>query len=320
MSVSGESVMPVQRRRTDLPTSSGRSSRRAGQNADAHAGSEYVQALERGFAVIRAFSADTPNLTIAGVARRAGLTRAAARRYLLTLQEMGCVRQTQGAFSLTARLLDLGFAYLSSLSLPALAEPFMENVVNQLHESCSMSVLDGREIVYVARMPAKRIMSINLVVGSRLPAHATSMGKVLLAYLSPKELDTFFAGGQLKSYTDHTVSDEASLRWILEEVRQRGWALTDAEFEEGVRSVGAPVRDRSGRVLAAINVSAHASRVSLAKLRKVHLPILLDAAAGISGSLGALVADTYLAPGQTLLREGAGRGARFTGSLNSRRH
>jgi IclR family pca regulon transcriptional regulator len=246
---------------------------------------EYVQALKRGFDVILAFSVEAPVLTIADVAHRTGLTRAAARRYLFTLRDMGCVRQIQGAFALTARLLDLGFAYLSSLGLPAIAEPYMEGVVNLLHESCSMSVLEGRDIVYVARMPAKRIMSINLVVGSRLPAHATSMGKVLLAHIPPAELDAFFAAGPLEALSQHTTCDEGTLREILTKVRIQGWALANSESEEGVRSVAAPIRDRNDRVTAAINVSGHASRVSAAELRRVHLPVLLKAAAGISASM-----------------------------------
>ncbi len=247
---------------------------------------EYVQALDRGFAVIRAFSTDTPALTIAEVAQRTGLTRAAARRYLLTLRTMGYVHQDRDAFTLTARLLDVGFAYLSSLSLPAVAQPFMESLVDQLHESCSVSVLDSPDIIYVARMPAKRIMSINLVVGSRLPAHATSMGKILLAHLPPDELDAFFAGSPLKALTKRTMCDEVALRKVLNRVREQGWAMADSEAEEGVRSVAAPITGRGGDVAAAINVSAHASRVSITELRQVVLPVLFNTAARISRVLG----------------------------------
>ena len=247
---------------------------------------EYVQALDRGFAVIRAFSTDTPALTIAEVAQRTGLTRAAARRYLLTLRTMGYVHQDRDAFTLTARLLDVGFAYLSSLSLPAVAQPFMENLVDQLHESCSVSVLDSPDIIYVARMPAKRIMSINLVVGSRLPAHATSMGKILLAHLPVDELDAFFTTSPLRALTKRTICDEVALRKVLQRVREQGWAMADSEAEEGVRSVAAPITGRGGDVSAAINVSAHASRVSMTELRQVVLPVLFNTAARISRVLG----------------------------------
>jgi IclR family transcriptional regulator, pca regulon regulatory protein len=250
---------------------------------------EHVQALDRGFAVIRAFSSGAQHLTISQVSQRTQLTRAAARRYLLTLVAMGYVHHVDGVFSLSARLLDLGFAYLSSLSLPVVAQPLMENVVDRLHESCSISVLDGRDIIYIARTPAQRIMSINLVVGSRLPAHVTSMGKVLLAELSARELDAFFAVGPLKPMTKRSLCDERGLRKALEAVRQRGWAMSDSEPEDGIRSLAAPIRDRSNQAIAAINVSAHASRVSIAQLRGTHLPILQSAAAEISSLLGASV-------------------------------
>ncbi len=157
----------------------------------------------------------------------------------------------------------------------------MESVTSQLGESCSLSVLDGRDTVYIARVPAKRIMSINLVVGSRLPAHATSMGKVLLAHLPPAELDAFFAGPPLPALTRRTISDESALRKALTQVRERGWALSDGEVKIGIRSVAAPLWNRDGQVSSAINVSAH-TRVPKAELVRHHLPVLLDAARKIS--------------------------------------
>ena len=222
---------------------------------------------------------------MAEVAERTGLARAVARRYLLTLGELQCVQQHEGRFMLTPRVLDLGFAYLSTMNFGTLAQPTMEAVTAELGESCSLSVLDGREIVYVARVPAKRIMSINLGVGSRLPAHATSMGKVLLAYLPPHDVDLFFAGPPLKSYTSRTITDEAALRKALGKVRENGWALSEGEVEVGIRSVAAPLWDHTGGVTAAINVSAHTSRVSRTDFVKHHLPVLLNAARTISRSL-----------------------------------
>jgi len=248
---------------------------------------EFVQGLERGFAVIRAFSPDAPNLTIAKVSERTGFTRAVARRYLFTLQALGYVIQSGDRFSLTPRLLDLGFTYLSTLDITSVVQPFMEQVTSTLHESCSVSVLDGHEIVYVARRPAKRIMSINLALGSRLPAHATSMGKVLLAFLPPAARDHYFSSVELTRLTDHTVVDEVKLRAILAEVRELGWAIADEETERGVRSVAAPIYDRDGEVNAALNVAGHSSRVSMAQLRKDYLPVVLEAARGISEALGA---------------------------------
>ncbi len=248
---------------------------------------EFVKGLQRGFAVIKAFSADSHALTIAEVASRTRLTRAVARRYLLTLEELGCVVQTGSHFRLTPRLLDLGFTYLSTLDVANFAQPFMDKVVEKLHESCSVSVLDGGDCVYVARVPAKRIMSINLVVGSRLPAHATSMGKVLLASLSPADLDTYFATVKLQRLTKRTICDETTLRRVLREVRERGWAFADQESEDGVRTVAGPILDRERQVVAAINVSGHAARVSMKELRRHYLPVVLDAARQISSALGA---------------------------------
>lgn len=262
---------------------------------DSGNGREFVQALQRGFAVIKAFSGESP-LSMADVAQRTGLARAVARRYLFTLAELGCVQERDGRYTLTPKVLDLGFTYLSTMSVANVAQPVMERVVAELHESCSVSVLDGAEIVYVARVPAKRIMSVNLVVGARLPAHATSMGKVLLAHLSPKELDTFFAQAALAQLTGKTLSDEAALRHALIEVRQRGWALADQESEEGIRSVAAPIWERGNKLAAAINVSAHASRVSRAEICRHHLPILLDAASAISRSLGATMRESATLP------------------------
>jgi IclR family pca regulon transcriptional regulator len=165
----------------------------------------------------------------------------------------------------------------------------MERIVHTLRESCSIAVLDGRDAVYVARVAAKRIMSINLVVGSRLPAHATSMGKVLLAHLPAAQLDEFFAAGPLRRLTSRTIVDEAGLRHALDQVRARGWAFADQESEDGVRTVAVPLFDRNMKVEAAMNVSGHASRVPMKELRSRYLPVLMEAATEISRALGANV-------------------------------
>jgi IclR family pca regulon transcriptional regulator len=255
--------------------------------ADARRNRDLVQGLERGLAVVRAFSHEAPSLTIAQVAERTRLTRAGARRYLMTLQSLGYVWQFGDRFSLTPRLLELGFSYLSTLDVASVCQPFMEQVTSTLHESCSVSVLDEHDVVYVARMPAKRIMSINLAVGSRLPAHATSMGKVLLAYLPPDDLQRYLTTATMERLTNRTIVDRVRLREILAETRRRGWALANEESEQGVRSIAVPIVNRTGLVRAAINVSGHASRVSLAQLRRIYLPVVQDAARGISQALGA---------------------------------
>lgn len=242
----------------------------------------FVQSLARGLAVIRAFDADHPELTLSDVARITGLNRAAARRFLHTLVELGYVRTDGRRFSLGPRVLELGYSYLSSLSLPELALPAMERLVERVHESCSMAVLDGEEVVYVARVPTKRIMSVSISVGTRFPAYATSMGRVLLAHQPPEWLDTYLAGVELKPLTPKTVTDPDRLRAILRQVRSEGFCLVDEELEIGLRSMAAPIRDNQGHVVAALNVSAHISRGPAEVIRQELLPHLLDTARAIS--------------------------------------
>jgi IclR family pca regulon transcriptional regulator len=239
---------------------------------------EFVQSLERGLAVIRAFDAEHPQLTLSEVARATGLTRAAARRFLLTLVELGYVRTDGRLFSLRPRILELGYAYLSSLSLPEVAQPHMETLVAQVHESCSMSVLDGDEVVYVARVPTKRIMTVGISVGTRFPAYATSMGRVLLAAQSAEWLDEYLAKAELRPLTRRTITDPAKLRAVLANIAAQGYAIVDQELEEGLRSLAAPIHGDNGSVIAALNVSAHASRGSSEVIRKELLPPLLAAA------------------------------------------
>ena len=237
--------------------------------------SDFVQSLERGLAVIRAFDAEHRELALSEVARSTGLTRAAARRFLLTLVKLGYVNFSQGRFSLRPRVLELGYAYLSSLSLPEVALPHMESLVAQVNESCSISVLDDTDVVYVARVPTRRIMSITLAVGTRLPAFVTSMGRVLLAGLPDEELEERLARIEITPLTSRTVKDKDALRGILATVRRQGYAATDQELEEGLRSLAVPLRGASGTVTAALNVSVHASRTTMAALRREFLPLAL---------------------------------------------
>jgi IclR family transcriptional regulator, pca regulon regulatory protein len=250
-------------------------------------GDHFVQSLERGLAVIRAFGEDRPELTLSEVAQHTGLTRAAARRFLLTLADLGYVHADGRRFSLSPRVLELGYAYLSSLSLPEIAEPHLERLAAEVRESSSVSVLDGDDIVYVARVPTSRIMRVAINVGTRFPAHATSMGRVQLAALSETELGAYLARADLRPLTAHTLTDPARLRAELDRIRAQGWALVDQELEEGLRSVAAPIRDRAGRVVAAVNVSAHASRASRETVRRVLLPPLLATAGRIEADLRA---------------------------------
>ena len=250
--------------------------------------SDFVQSLDRGLAVIRAFGPDRERLSLSEVARATGLTRAAARRFLLTLVKLGYVRSDGREFSLRPRVLELGYAYLSGLALPDVAEPHLEELSEKLHESSSISVLDGHHIVYVARVATKRIMTVAISVGTRFPAYAASMGRVLLAGLPPGELDKYLAEATFEAFTPQTVTDPDELRTIISEVGRQGYAIVDQELEEGLRAIAAPIRDSSGAVTAAINVSAHASRYSTDDMLSRLLPALLDTAGHIEADLKAV--------------------------------
>lgn len=245
----------------------------------------FVQSLERGLAVIRAFDAHHPELTLSEVARKCDLTRAAARRFLLTLADLGYVRTDGRQFSLTPRVLELGYSFLSSLTLPDVAQPHLEALAARTHESSSLSVLDGDDIVYVARVPTRRIMTVAITVGTRFPAHATSMGRVLLAALPGDAIDGYLTRVTLSPLTARTITAPDQLRAELNRVRDQGWALVDQELEEGLRSLAAPVHDRTGTVVAAVNISVHASRTTVDALHDTLLPHLRTTTTAIDADL-----------------------------------
>jgi IclR family pca regulon transcriptional regulator len=247
----------------------------------------FVQSLDRGLAVIRAFDAEHPRLQLSEVARATGLTRAAARRFLLTLVQLGYVRMDGREFSLRPRVLELGYAYLSGQTLPQVAQPHLEALVSRVDESSSLSVLDGDDVVYVARVHTKRIMTVMITVGTRFPAYATSMGRVLLANLPAAELEEYLSRVTLAPLTPRTVTDRAELRATLQQVRAQGYALVDEELEMGLRSAAAPVCDREGTVVAAVNLSVSAHRTPLQQLEDEYVPLLLETAGQISRDLGA---------------------------------
>lgn len=250
-------------------------------------GDSYVQSFARGLAVLRSFGAEAPAQTLSDVAARTGLTRAGARRILHTLLALGYVSSEGRLFRLTPKVLELGFAYLTSLPLWSQAQPVMESLVERLRQSSSAAVLDGDEVVYVLRVPAHKIMSINLGVGSRLPAHCSSMGRVLLAGLPNDMLRERLANMTLTAYTRNTVVDREQLFELLVQVRAQGWCLVREELEPGLVSMAAPIRDLSGRVVAAINISGQADKADAAYLLEVCLPQLLAAASQINMLLGA---------------------------------
>ena len=246
---------------------------------------DFVQSLARGLAVIRAFDAEHAELSLSDAARRAGIPPAAARRFLRTLAALGYVRSDGRRFSLTPKVLELGFSYLSALSLPEVMQPHLERLSREVDESVSAAVLAGAEIVYVARVPTRRIMTVRITIGTSFPAYATSMGRVLLAELSPVELDAVLAEAEPRALTERTLTDGAALAAEIERGRAQGWALVDGELEPGLRSIAVPVRGRDGRVAAAINVSTSASRTTNEQLREHHLPLLLETARAIETEL-----------------------------------
>ena len=248
-------------------------------------GDSSVQSFARGLAVIRSFSATAPRQTLSEVAGATGLTRAGARRILLTLEGLGYVESEGRRFALTPKILDLGFAYLSSLPLWNLAEPVMEGLVAEVKESCSAAVLDGNDIVYVLRVPTHKIMSINLGIGSRLPAWCTSMGRVLLAGLPVEARQRRLGVAPLQALTGRTLTDRTALNAAIELTARQGWCLVDQELEEGLVSLAAPVHDRAGRTIAALNISGQHNRTPPALMQQQFLPKLLDAAAMISALL-----------------------------------
>lgn len=227
---------------------------------------QFVQSLARGLAVITAFDADNPRMTLSALAARTGLTRATARRFLLTLVELGYVHSDGKQFELTPHVLELGFSYLSGLTIPEVAQPHLEALSRRLSESTSASVLDGDSIVYVARVPTRRIMNVGITIGTRFPARVTSMGRVLLAAGDPE-------------------SWPPGLHSTLENVASVGWALVDQELETGIRSIAIPLHDAGGAVVAAINVSSTTSSASLDDLRGTHLEALLETGACIDADL-----------------------------------
>lgn len=246
---------------------------------------DFVQSLDRGLAVIRAFTAEHPQLTLSDVARHTGLSRAAARRFLHTLVELGYVGTNGREFSLRPRLLELGHAYLSGLRLPEIATPHLRALSDALGESSSMAVLDNHDIVYVARVAASRIMSIDISVGSRLPAFVTSMGRAIIGCGAASRREEFLQTYTHTAFTENTVGSTAELKQRLDEARERGWVLIDEELEEGLRSIAVPIHDGDGDVVAAVNVSAPARRGGVDRILREILPPLQQAALLIEADL-----------------------------------
>lgn len=251
------------------------------QAADADASGtedrDFVASLEKGLAVIEAFDAGRPRLTLSEVAKHTGITRAAARRYLKTLTKLNYADFDGRYFSLSPRILRLGYAYLASSSLPARLQPFLEKISEQTGESSSAAILDGDDIVYVARSATQRIMSVSLGVGTRLPAYCTSLGRAILAYQPEDALDAYLRRIKLEPRTPKTITKKAELRAALDTVRAEGCAVINEELELGLRSIAVPLVQENGTVRIALNISTQAARVPAAEMQKRFLSPLREA-------------------------------------------
>jgi IclR family pca regulon transcriptional regulator len=245
-------------------------------------GPDFIEALARGLDVIKAFQPGRPVMSLSEVAAATGLARPTARRILLTLQELGYARSEPGGFALTPRVLELGISYVRSTGLWEIARPHLERLVARTHESSSIAQLDGSDIVYVARVAVPKIVALSVQIGTRFPALQTSLGKVLLAGLPPADVDRVLAEPSRSGIRPRRQPTPEERDAVLREVRAKGWALTDEELALGIRSVAAPLRDGAGRVIAAVNVNAHAAETSVEKLVEEHLPLLLKTAGAIS--------------------------------------
>jgi IclR family pca regulon transcriptional regulator len=242
----------------------------------------FMQSLARGLTVLQAFSDQRRSLTIAQISHRTAIPRASVRRCLHTLIALGYASADGNQFSLKPKVLSLGYSYLSSTPLTVSAHPYLNQVSRSLNESCSLAVLQDDEVLYVGRSAASRIMSVSLTTGSRLPAYCTALGRMLLAHLPAPDLDAYLARVPLKAMTGRTVVNPERLRAILADVRDAGYVVVEEELEVGLRSIAVPVRGASGNVLAALNIGAHAARVSRRKMEEDFLPVLREGAQELS--------------------------------------
>ena len=265
----------------------------AGDQGAKKRSTSYVQSLERGLAVLRSFDAEHPRLTMTEVANRTGLTRAAARRFLLTLVELNYVSFDGRTFALRPTVLELGYPYISTLSVPTVAAPHLNSLVERVGASAFLSVLDDGNVFYVAQVPAKRMLAVTLPVGTRVPAYTTSMGQVLLAALPAYERRAYLERTEFEALTPKTATDRRQVAAILDGVYRDGYAIGDEGYEEGLHAVAVPVTDGRGTVVAALGVASHAGPASSDSLRDEYLPALLECSEQVSSELGRLNMPTH---------------------------
>ena len=247
---------------------------------------DFMSSLARGLAVVQAFQERKRHLTIAQISHRTEIPRAAVRRCLYTLIKLGYATTDGRTYSLLPKVLTLGHAYLSSSPLAVSAQPYLDRMSEQLHEACNMATLEGDDILYIARSATtQRLISVDLSVGGRLPAYCTSMGRILLAALDDVTLHEYLAHAEFQAKTSRTLHTPEALLECLQQVREQGWCVVDQELEQGLRSIAVPVYDASGQVLAALNVSTHAARVSRTELEQRFLPIMLSSSRDLSAQL-----------------------------------
>ncbi|KRB75105.1 IclR family transcriptional regulator [Nocardioides sp. Root190] len=250
---------------------------------------DFIQSIERGFAVLLAFDADLPTPTLAELATRTGFSRPAVRRILLTLQKLGYVASQGSRWSLTPRVLTIGQHYAATHGIVEVAQPHLMRIAERTGESASLAQLDGSDVVYVARVHVRRVLSLNVDVGTRLPVHATSMGRVLAAYADSAIVDRIVDAG-LPRLTEWTVTDPVEFRDRLHDVRRAGYAIVDSELEDGFLSAAVPVRDAIGDVVAALAYSTARGRQSVRDLEATVIPVLLEVAGDIASDLSTLPA------------------------------
>src|SRR3982075_4026409 len=243
---------------------------------------EAMGGLGKGLAVIRAFTRDHAGLSLSDIARSAGIPAATARRCLLTLEELGYVKRNGRDFLLRPKVLELGAAYLESMNIEPLTRTHLEELARNTTDSAALCVLDGTDIVYVARTSVRTLLRLEAHVGSRFPAHATSTGRVLLAGVSPERLHRYFQTAKLEALTERTVTDPQKLRALIEDCRRNGYSAVEDELAYGVIALAVPVLDHDGRVVAALNSSSHSRRTTKTKLVRERLAILQQASRQIS--------------------------------------